>query len=82
MTPRGVAVPLRLRPGLSLAAIYARLLAAYGPQGWWPVHGFAGSNPTQSGASRGYHPGDYRFPRDSAERFEICVGAILTQNTA
>ncbi len=30
----------------------------------------------------GYHPGDYSFPRDDRERFEICTGAILTQNTA
>ena len=82
MTHRKAEVPVALMPGLSLAAIYARLLAAYGPQGWWPLHGFAGSNPTTSGAGRGYHPGDYCFPRDAAERFEICVGAILTQNTA
>ena len=28
-----------------------------------------------------YHPGDYSFPRNSHEVFEICLGAILTQNT-
>jgi len=37
-----------------LLGIYARLRAAYGPQGWWP-----GRTP-----------------------FEICLGAILTQNTS
>ncbi|MBN2574839.1 MAG: endonuclease III domain-containing protein [Deltaproteobacteria bacterium] len=30
----------------------------------------------------GYHPGDFTFPRTEAQRFEICCGAILTQNTA
>ncbi len=36
-----------------LTDLYQRLLARYGPQGWWPANG----------------------------RFEIIVGAILTQNT-
>ena len=58
------------------------LLEAYGPQGWWPLLGHDGGNPTKTGSSTGYHPGDYSFPRNQAERFEICVGAILTQNTA
>lgn len=58
------------------------LLEAYGPQGWWPLLGHAGSNPTKTGSRRGYHPGDYTFPHDTQERFEICAGAILTQNTA
>jgi endonuclease-3 related protein len=58
------------------------LLAAYGPQGWWPLLSHAGSNPTLTGRLTGYHPGDFTFPRNDAERFEICVGAILTQNTA
>ena len=58
------------------------LLEAYGPQGWWPLLGHAGTNPTKTGSITGYHPGDYTFPRTGAERFEICVGAILTQNTA
>jgi len=41
-----------------------------------------GSNPTLTGRLTGYHPGDYSFPRTEAQRFEICCGAILTQNTA
>lgn len=53
----------------------------YGPQGWWPLIGHAGTNPTKSGAVQGYHVGDYTFPRNRNERFEICIGAILTQNT-
>lgn len=58
------------------------LLQAYGPQGWWPLLGHGGTNPTKTGSITGYHPGDYGFPRTEAERFEIAVGAILTQNTA
>jgi endonuclease III related protein len=60
---------------------YKTLLDKYGPQGWWPLHSHDGSNPTKTGACRGYHPGDYSFPHNDSERFEICVGAILTQNT-
>jgi endonuclease-3 related protein len=58
------------------------LLDAYGPQGWWPLLFHPGTNPTSTGRLTGYHPGDFSFPRNEAERFEICVGAILTQNTA
>jgi len=63
-------------------AIYAALLGAYGPQGWWPLLAVRGANPTASGSLRGYHPGDYSYPHDDAQRFEIAVGAVLTQNTA
>lgn len=53
--------------------IYGILLKRFGPQGWWPV--------TRKGALvPEYRPRNYR--RDARERFEICVGAILTQNTA
>jgi len=30
----------------------------------------------------GYHPGDYRTPSTPAARFEVIMGAVLTQNTA
>lgn len=54
-------------------AVYRRLLAAYGPQGWWPV--------TPAGAAAPvYEPGRRRPPTER-ERVEVCVGAILTQNT-
>jgi len=66
----------------TLQELYHRLIAAYGPQGWWPLLNHAGTNPTKTGSSTGYHPGQYDFPRTPAERFEICAGAILTQNTA
>jgi endonuclease III related protein len=52
-----------------LVSLYDALLKEHGPQGWWPIDGK-------------YHPGDYSYPRNDKERFEICAGAILTQNTA
>ena len=47
---------------------YMKLLRHYGPQGWWPTPY--------------YRPGVYSRRFSERERFEICVGAILTQNTA
>jgi endonuclease III related protein len=73
-----LAVPRRT----PLAAFARALLAAYGPQGWWPLLAHAGSNPTSTGRLTGYHPGDFTFPRTETQCFEICCGAILTQNTA
>lgn len=49
--------------------IYSELLNTHGYQGWWPIAGK-------------YHPNDYSYPKNEKQRFEICVGAILTQNTA
>ncbi len=76
-----------VKPGLTppmtmLHKVYRRLLAEYGPQGWWPLLAHPGANPTRTGTCRGYHPGDYTCPRDARARFEIACGAILTQNTA
>lgn len=53
---------------------YHRLMEAYGPQGWWPLL------LSQSGPV--YHRGEYGFPKNDDQRLEICLGAILTQNTA
>lgn len=80
--PIALAAPLLLPRGTPLDAFADAMLAAYGPQGWWPLLAHAGSNPTSTGRLTGYHPGDFAFPRNEAERFEICSGAILTQNTA
>jgi endonuclease-3 related protein len=66
----------------NIMRIHETLLAAYGHQGWWPLLSHKGTNPTKTGSTTGYHPGDYSFPHNDAERFEICCGAILTQNTA
>ncbi len=66
----------------SIYSIYEQLFNYYGTQGWWPLIGHDGSNPTKTGSHRGYHPNDYSFPKNREQQFEIVVGAILTQNTA
>ena len=64
---------------LSLTELYALLLESYGKQGWWPVV----SRKNEPGFdSRGYHPGIQMVSLDDSDRWEIAVGAILTQNTA
>jgi len=62
-----------------LQALYERLLAAYGPQGWWPLPSRARRRGFDA---RGYHPGSFEEPRSAEGRFEIVLGAVLTQNTA
>jgi len=52
--------------------IYSVLYKAYGKQGWWPVYSI------ENGASA-YGSG---APADDSDRFEIIIGAILTQNVA
>lgn len=55
--------------------IYQRLHRRFGPQGWWPS--------TPEGQHRPiYYPGQSPRCLSERDRFEICVGAILTQNTA
>ncbi|PJA15604.1 MAG: endonuclease [Elusimicrobia bacterium CG_4_10_14_0_2_um_filter_56_8] len=72
--------PGRPAPGNKAAAsprlkqIYTRLLKAFGPQGWWPVTPPGKTSPV-------YFPGFYGRPSERTA-FEICAGAILTQNTA
>lgn len=66
----------------SLDKIYNKLYEEYGPQGWWPLINYKGKNPTKTGSVNGYHPKNYEFPRNEKEKFEICLGAILTQNTS
>jgi endonuclease-3 related protein len=61
--------------------IYQRLYAHYGPQGWWPLIGYEGKNLSKNGNTSGYHVEEYAFPRNDTELFEVCLGAILTQNT-
>jgi len=55
-----------------LFKIYNLMLDEYGRQGWWPLLDIDGF----------YHKSDYSLPKNSNENFEICVGAILTQNTS
>jgi endonuclease-3 related protein len=52
-----------------LMEIYSELLSAYGGQGWWPLKGR-------------YSPAFKKRKKTPAEKFEICIGAILTQNTS
>lgn len=55
---------------MDLLETFGRLHAAYGPRRWWPT--------TLDGAeSPSYHGGK----PNANQRFEIAVGAILTQNT-
>ncbi len=53
-----------------LKKLYDELLAKHGPQGWWPTR------------SQGYHPSNKTRKLTEADQLEICVGAILTQNTS
>jgi endonuclease III related protein len=55
------------------------MLDAYGPRGWWPVPGDAGRRGFDE---RGYHHGTFTQPRTPAGRFQVIMGAVLTQNTA
>lgn len=65
-----------------LRRLYEQLLAHHGPQGWWPLIQCPGTLVDDDGVHRGYHRGDYSFPHSKQQAFEICCGAILTQNTA
>lgn len=66
------------KPGL-WRRLYGLLMARYGPQGWWPLPGRAGRPGFDP---RGYHPGRYGIPAEARGRFEVAVGAVLTQNTS
>ena len=57
--------------------LYQLLMCRYGPQGWWPLH------ISEEGEFDriGYHPEAYDYPTNDRQRLEICIGAILTQNT-
>jgi endonuclease III related protein len=58
------------------ARVFRVLRDSFGRQGWWPV------TPSAVRTARpAYRPGVYA-PGSERERFEICAGAILTQNTA
>ncbi len=66
----------------TLSQIYQTLLKHYGPQGWWPLIEYAGTNPTMRGRLTGYHPGNFELPNTERQMLEIMLGAILTQNTS
>jgi len=54
--------------------LYKKLFSLYGAQGWWPVR--------SEHKGRGYHPNEFGLPKTRRGKFEVCMGAILTQNTA
>jgi len=60
--------------GVSPLKIYRVLYDRFGPQGWWPV--------TRRGCGAPMYVKRVYSGRTEKEKFEICVGAILTQNTA
>lgn len=51
--------------------VYNELYKSFGPQGWWPL--------TIGGYESKHHAGS---PKTNKHRFEIIIGAILTQNTS
>ena len=63
--------------------IYKTLLDKYGPQGWWPVYSLRNVGGRDN---RGYYIDNVQThgcaSLSSASKFEIAIGAILTQNTA
>jgi endonuclease-3 related protein len=67
--------------GKKIGLLYDRLWDAYGPQGWWPVTGRRTGSRAVCDAD-GYHVKNYVLPATPAGRFEVAVGAVLTQNTA
>jgi len=56
--------------------IYNFLLVENGYQGWWPL------SDVYKKTNNFYHPNNYNLPKNKKQRFEICLGCILTQNTS
>src|SRR5262249_32981770 len=55
--------------------IYRQLFRNFGPRGWWPV--------TPAGRSAAiYHRRNTRGRLSESQKFEVALGAFLTQNTA
>jgi len=54
--------------------LYKKLFALHGAQGWWPVK--------SEWSGRGYHKNEFGLPKTRKGKFEVCMGAILTQNTS
>lgn len=57
--------------------IYETLYHMYGPQGWWPL-----ITKKKTALCCEYHPKKFNIPKTRSQKYEICIGAILTQNTA
>lgn len=67
------------KKGTYVENIYRNLLKHFGRQGWWPITTMAEK---PSFDKHGYGKGKPTKPTTANQRFEIIVGAILTQNTA
>ena len=66
---------LKLQEEYLIKQIYRLLLKRFGTQGWWPTTSQGENSPS-------YHSVPRTAGLCEAEKFEICVGALLTQNTA
>lgn len=66
---------------MKIEDIYYLLLDKYGPQGWWPLYTLRNSNGRNK---KGYISGsaDKTPGLSAAGRYEIAIGAVLTQNTS
>ena len=62
-------------PSLKPLPLYKALLDRFGPQGWWPTTPPGGTEPV-------YDPQQRNADLTERQRWEIIVGAVLTQNTA
>ena len=68
---------------ISLKKLYEKLYLNYESQGWWPLVDLKSEiNPTQRGRYTGYHPGEFNYPKNDDQIFEIIIGTILAQNTS
>ena len=70
--------------GSRISSMYERLLAAFGPQHWWPVGKHEISVPSKSSLAK-KSATESTLPTRGADAdadTEIIIGAILTQNTA
>ncbi len=63
---------------LKIIELYNNLLSKYGRQGWWPIKSLAGRKGFDE---RGYHKRIFTYPKSREQRFEVVIGAVLTQNT-
>lgn len=57
----------------NISSLYQKLLVEYGPQGWWPLMDESGKMI--------YHKNQIPKKLSENQQMEICLGAILTQNT-
>jgi endonuclease-3 related protein len=67
---------------LNIAHIYQLLYDTYQAQGWWPLSDLYCPTAAKEKNIRGYHPGNFQYPLTRQQQYEICLGAILTQNTS